>query len=64
MKRYIKIFAVLGIFLIVTISGYFLLNRNPLSNATGHTKNLKKEELLTYDKFYEGIYINNIDDSY
>ena len=61
MKRYIKIFAVLGIFLIVTISGYFLLNRNPLSNATGHTKNLKKEELLTYDKFYEGIYINNID---
>lgn len=61
MKKYIKIFAILGIFLIGTISGYILLNRNPLSNAKGYTKNLKKEELLTYDKIYEGIYINNID---
>ncbi|WP_338817731.1 VanW family protein [Parvimonas micra] len=61
MKKYIKIFAILGIFLIGTISGYILLNRNPLSNAKGYTKNLKREELLTYDKIYEGIYINNID---
>ena len=65
MKKYLKVFGIVsgisGILLIGVITAYFLLNRYPLSNATGETKNLKKEELLAYDKFYEGIFINDID---
>lgn len=65
MKKYLKIFGIVSgivvVLLVGTITGYFLLNRHPLSNAAGETKNLKKEELLAYDKFYEGIFINNVD---
>ena len=65
MKKYLKIFCIVSgivvVLLVGTITGYFLLNRHPLSNAAGETKNLKKEELLAYDKFYEGIFINDVD---
>ena len=50
MKKYLKVFGIVsgisGILLIGVIMGYFLLNRYPLSNATGETKNLKKEDLI------------------
>ncbi|WP_311526285.1 peptidoglycan binding domain-containing protein, partial [uncultured Parvimonas sp.] len=62
MKKYLKIFIIFGILLIVTgVSIYFYINRHPLRNASGNTKSLTKEEILSYDKFYEGISINSID---
>lgn len=62
MKKYLKIFIIFGILLIVAgVSIYFYINRYPLRNASGNTKSLTKEEILSYDKFYEGISINNID---
>lgn len=33
----------------------------PLKNATGKTKHLTKKELLSYNRIYEGIFINNIE---
>ena len=64
MRKYLKVSgivtAVLAVVIICFISGYFLFFRKPLSSASGETKNLNKEELLAYDKFFEGIYINGI----
>lgn len=57
MKKYLKVFGIVsgisGILLIGVITAYFLLNRYPLSNATGETKNLKKEELFLVLKMKE-----------
>lgn len=65
MRKYLKVSGivtvVLAVVIICCISGYFLFFRKPLSSASGETKNLNKEELLAYDKFFEGIYINGID---
>ena len=62
MRKYLKVSGIVtAVLIICCISGYFLFFRKPLSNASGETKNLNKEELLAYDKFFEGIYINGID---
>ena len=45
MKKYLKIFGITLVLLLLvigSITGYLLINRYPLSSATGETKKLKK----------------------
>ncbi|MCI5997526.1 MAG: VanW family protein [Peptoniphilaceae bacterium] len=47
--------------LIFVLSSCSLFKQKPLKNATGNTKEMTKEEILLYDKMYEGVTINGID---
>lgn len=46
---------------IFIFSACSLFQSRPLKNATGNTKDMKKDEVLAYDRMYEGIFINDID---
>lgn len=59
MKKIVKLSS--GILLATVLTSCGLLSSNPLKDAVGNTKNMKQEELLSYDKMYEGITINGID---
>lgn len=59
MKLKFKFFlAFISIFIFSSCS---LLQIKPLKNAIGNTKEMKKDEILNYDKIYEGIFVNDID---
>lgn len=47
--------------LIFVLSSCSLFKQKPLKSATGNTKEMTKEEILSYDKMYEGVTINGID---
>lgn len=59
MKKIVKISS--GIMIVVALTSCGLFNSKPLKNAVGNTKTMKQEEVLAYDKMYEGITINGID---
>lgn len=59
MKLILK--CILGFCFLFIFCACSLYNNKPLKNATGNTKNMNKEEILAYDKIYEGIFVNDID---
>lgn len=59
MKLKFKIF--LSFICIFIFSSCSLLQTKPLKNAIGNTKEMKKDEVLNYDKIYEGIFVNDVD---
>lgn len=59
MKKTVKIGSAILMLALLTSCSLFV--SKPLSKASGNTKNMKEEEILAYDKMYEGITINGID---
>lgn len=59
MNKFVKISS--GIILVTVLTSCSLFPSKPLKDAVGNTKNMKQDEILAYDKMYEGITINGID---